>query len=66
LKEIINKHSGTCPLFFEITTPAHGNFQIKSSSQYFVSVSDVFLSLVQELFGPEAIQINQIELLAMV
>ncbi len=66
LKEIIKKHSGTCPLFFEIVTPKCGNFQTKSSSQYFVSVSDVFFSHVVELFGSEALQINQPEILAMV
>ncbi|MDO8141617.1 MAG: DNA polymerase III subunit alpha, partial [Candidatus Brocadiales bacterium] len=66
LKEIIKKHCGTCPLFFEISTPEQGITQIRTSSQYFVSVSDAFLSQLRELFGAESCQINQPELLAMV
>ena len=66
LKEIIKKHCGTCPLFFEISTPEQGITQIRTSSQYFVSVTDGFLSHIRELFGPESCKINQAELLAMV
>ncbi len=66
LKDIIKKHCGTCPLFFEISTPEQGITQIRTSSQYFVSVSDAFLSQLRELFGPESCKINQAELLAMV
>ena len=66
LKDIIKKHSGTCPLFFEISTPEQGITQIRTSSQYFVSVSDALLSQLRELFGPESCHINQAELLAMV
>lgn len=66
LKEITKKHCGTCPLFFEISTPEQGITQIRTSSQYFVSVTEAFLSIIRELFGPESCQINQSELLAMV
>ncbi|HHT9138334.1 MAG TPA: DNA polymerase III subunit alpha [Candidatus Wunengus sp. YC60] len=66
LKEIIKKHCGTCPLFFEISTPEQGITQIRTSSQYFVSVSDAFLSQLREIFGPESCRINQPELLGMV
>ncbi|MCF6155023.1 MAG: DNA polymerase III subunit alpha [Candidatus Brocadia sp.] len=66
LRETIRRHSGTCPLFFEISTPNQGNVHIKASSQYFVSVTDDFLSCTKELFGPDALQINQSEILAMV
>ncbi|HHT9116398.1 MAG TPA: DNA polymerase III subunit alpha [Candidatus Wunengus californicus] len=66
LKDIIKKHCGTCPLFFEISTPDQGITQIRTSSQYFVSVTDAFLSSTRELFGPESCRINQSELLAMV
>ncbi|HHT9112151.1 MAG TPA: DNA polymerase III subunit alpha [Candidatus Wunengus sp. YC65] len=66
LKEIIKKHCGTCPLFFEINTPEQGITQIRTSSQYFVSVTEAFLSKLRELFGPESCKINQSELLAMV
>ncbi|MEK7788569.1 MAG: DNA polymerase III subunit alpha, partial [Planctomycetota bacterium] len=66
LKEITKKHCGTCPLFFEISTPDQGITQIRTSSQYFVSVTEAFLSSIRELFGPESFQINQSELLAMV
>ena len=66
LKEIIKKHSGTCPLFFEISTPEQTSTVIRVSSQYFVSVTDPFLSSIRELFGQEACRINQAELLAMV
>ena len=66
LKEIIKKHCGKCPLFFEISTPEQGITQIRTSSQYFVSVTEAFLSSIRELFGPESCQINQAELLAMV
>ncbi|MGQ3684502.1 MAG: DNA polymerase III subunit alpha [Candidatus Loosdrechtia sp.] len=63
LKEIIKAHSGTCPLFFEIITP-QGNYHIKASRQYSVSVTDTFLLHIQEIFGPESLQINQEEILA--
>ena len=66
LKDIIRKHSGTCPLFFEISTPGHGNTYVKSSSQYFPAVSDDFLSKAKALFGPDTVEINQAEVLAMV
>lgn len=66
LRETIKKHTGTCPLFFEISTPDQGTVQIRTSSQYFVSVSDAFLSNIRELFGSESCQLNQAELLAMV
>jgi DNA polymerase-3 subunit alpha len=66
LKEIIKKHCGTCPLFFEISTPEQGVTQIRTSSQYFVSVTDALLSKLRELFGLESCHINQSELLAMV
>lgn len=66
LKDIIRKHSGTCPLFFEISTPGHGNTYVKSSSQYFPAVSDEFLSKAKALFGPDTVEINQTEVLAMV
>ena len=66
LKEITKKHCGTCPLFFEISTPDQGITQIRTSSQYFVSVTEAFLSSIRELFGTESCQINQSELLAMV
>ena len=66
LKEFIKKHCGTCPLFFEISTSDHDITQIRTSSQYCVSVTDGFLSHIRELFGPESCQINQSELLAMV
>ncbi|HHT9122247.1 MAG TPA: DNA polymerase III subunit alpha, partial [Candidatus Wunengus sp. YC63] len=66
LKEIIKKHCGKCPLFFEISTPDQGITQIRTSSQYFVSVTEAFLSSIRELFGTESCQINQAELLAMV
>jgi len=66
LKEIIKKHCGTCPLFFEISTPEQGITQIRTSSQYFVSATEAFLSQLRELFGPESCKINQAELLAMV
>lgn len=65
LKEIIKKHSGACPLFFEIATPDN-NIQIKTSSQYFVSVSNTFISLTQDLFGSDGFQINQTETLPVV
>ena len=65
LKEIIKKHVGTCPLFFEIATPDN-NIQIKTSSQYFVSVSNTFISLLQDLFGSDGFQINQPETLPVV
>ncbi len=65
LKEIIKKHSGTCPLFFEIATPDN-NIQIKTSSQYFVSVSNTFISLIQDLFDSDGFQINQPEILPIV
>jgi DNA polymerase-3 subunit alpha len=65
LKEIIKKHSGTCPLFFEIATPDN-NIQIKTSSQYFVSVSNTFISLIQDLFDSDGFQINQPETLPVV
>ena len=66
LKEIIKKHCGKCPLFFEISTPDQGITQIRTSSQYFVSATEGFLSSIRELFGTESCQINQSELLAMV
>lgn len=66
LKDIIKKHCGTCPLFFEISTPDQGITQIRTSSQYFVSATEAFLSSIRELFGPESCKINQAELLAMV
>ncbi|MCR4321269.1 MAG: DNA polymerase III subunit alpha [Candidatus Brocadiaceae bacterium] len=66
LKEIIKKHCGTCPLFFEISTPEQGVAQIRTSSQYFVSATEAFLSSIRELFGPESCQINQSELLSIV
>jgi len=66
LKEIIKKHCGKCPLFFEISTPEQGITQIRTSSQYFVSVTEAFLSRIRELFGTESCRINQSELLAMV
>ncbi|MDO8743708.1 MAG: DNA polymerase III subunit alpha [Candidatus Brocadiaceae bacterium] len=66
LKEITKKHCGTCPLFFEISTPEQGITQIRTSSQYFVSVTEAFLSSIRDLFGPESCKINQSELLAMV
>ncbi|MDQ1273301.1 MAG: polymerase subunit alpha [Planctomycetota bacterium] len=66
LKEGIKKHSGTCPIFLEISTPNQGNVHIKISSQYFVSVRDDFLSCAKELFGSEALRLNQSEILAMV
>ncbi len=59
LREIMKKHSGTCPLFFEIATPHQGSVQIKVSRQYFISIADEFLSRIQELFGPESFLINQ-------
>jgi len=65
LKEFIKKHSGACPLFFEIATPDN-NIQIKTSSQYFVSVSNTFISLLQDLFGSDGFQINQPETLPVV
>jgi len=66
LKDIIKKHCGKCPLFFEISTPDQGITQIRTSSQYFVSVTEAFLSQLRELFGTESCKINQAELLAMV
>jgi len=66
LKEVIKKHCGTCPIFFEISTPEQGITQIRTSSQYFVSVTEAFLSSIRELFGPESCQINQAELLSIV
>jgi DNA polymerase-3 subunit alpha len=66
LKEIIKRHSGTCPLFFEISTPEQTSTVIRTSSQYFVLVSDVFLSSIRGLFGREACRINQADLLAIV
>lgn len=66
LKEIIKRHNGICPLFFDISTRDQGNVQIKASRQYFVSATEGFLSHIQELFGTESCQINQSELLAMV
>ena len=65
-KEIIKKHSGTCPLFFEINTPEQTSTIIKTSSQYFVSVTDAFISCIRDLFGPDALRLNQPEMLAMV
>ncbi len=65
-KEIIKKHSGTCPLFFEISTPEQASAVIRTSSQYFVSVADTFLSGIRELFGPGACRINEADLLAIV
>lgn len=65
LKEFIKKNSGACPLFFEIATPDN-NIQIKTSSQYFVSVSNTFISLLQDLFGSDGFQINQPETLPVV
>lgn len=59
LREIVKKHSGACPLFFEIITPHHGSVQIKTSRQYFVSITDDLLLKIQELFGPESFLINQ-------
>lgn len=66
LKEAIKKHSGTCPIFLEISTPNQGNVYIKISSQYFVSAKDDFLSCAKELFGSEALRLNQTEILVMV
>ncbi|MDN3511246.1 MAG: DNA polymerase III subunit alpha [Candidatus Jettenia sp.] len=60
LKEIIKLHSGTCPLFFDIIT-TQGTYQIKTSRQYFISVTDAFVSHIQELFGSDALLINQTE-----
>ena len=65
LKGIIKKHCGTCPLFFEISTPEQTSAVVRVSSQYFVSVSDAFLSGIRELFGPDSCRINQAEMLAM-
>jgi len=65
LKEIIKKHVGTCPLFFMISTPDN-NIQIKTSSQYFVSVSNTFVSLIQDLFDSDGFQINQPETISIV
>ncbi|MCF6157890.1 MAG: DNA polymerase III subunit alpha [wastewater metagenome] len=62
LREIIKVHNGECPLFFEITTP-QGSYFIKASRQYFISVTDTFLSRIQELFSPETLQLNQPEIL---
>ncbi len=59
LREIVKKYSGTCPLFFEIITPHQGCVQIKTSRQYFVSITDDLLLKIQELFGPESFVINQ-------
>jgi len=66
LKELVRRHSGACPLFFEIPTPDRGNVHVKSSSQYFPAVTDDFLSKAKALFGPDAVEINQPEVLAMV
>ncbi len=66
LKDTIKKHSGTCPLFFEIVTQNQDIVQIKTSSQYFVSATDAFLSKIKELFVSEVLQINQPEMLAIV
>lgn len=66
LREIIKKHSGTCPLFLEISNPEQTSTVIKASSQYFTSVTDNFLSCIKELFGPDALKLNQREMLAMV
>ncbi|MBM4066471.1 MAG: DNA polymerase III subunit alpha [Planctomycetes bacterium] len=66
LKEIIKKHCGTCPLFFEVSTPGQGITQIRTSSQYFVSVTEAFLTQLRDIFGPASCRINQPELLAMV
>lgn len=66
IREMIKKHSGTCPLFFEIRTPEQASTIIKSSSQYFVSVTDDFLCCMKELFGSVALRLNQAEMLAMV
>ncbi|MDG6027398.1 MAG: DNA polymerase III subunit alpha [Candidatus Brocadia sp.] len=65
-REIIRKHSGTCPLFFEISTSEQTSTIIKTSSQYFVSVTDAFISCTKDLFGPNALRLNQKEMLAMV
>ncbi|HHT9111185.1 MAG TPA: DNA polymerase III subunit alpha [Candidatus Brocadiaceae bacterium] len=66
LRESIRKHSGTCPLFFEIMLPNQEHVYIKSSSQYFVTVTDTFLSNIRELFGRESLLMNQSEILALV
>lgn len=65
-REIIKKHSGTCPLFFEISIPEQTSTLIRTSSQYFVSVTDSFLSGIRELFGQGACRINQADMLAIV
>ncbi|GJQ24655.1 DNA polymerase III subunit alpha [Candidatus Brocadia sapporoensis] len=66
IREMIKKHSGSCPLFFEIRTPEQTSTVIKSSSQYFVSVTDDFLCCMKELFGSVALKLNQAEMLAIV
>ncbi|KXK29481.1 MAG: DNA polymerase III alpha subunit [Candidatus Brocadia sinica] len=66
IREIIKKHSGTCPLFFELSTPEQTSTVIRASSQYFVTVTDAFLSSIHELLGQGACRINQADLLAMV
>ncbi len=66
LRESIRKHSGTCPLFFEIMLPNQEHVYIKSSSQYSVTVTDTFLSNIRELFGRESLLMNQSEILALV
>ncbi|MDR4506724.1 MAG: DNA polymerase III subunit alpha [Candidatus Brocadiaceae bacterium] len=58
LKELIKNHHGTCPLFFEITTPGQGSFHIKTSNKFCVSVTDAFLSNARELLGSESFQFN--------
>ncbi len=66
LKEIIKKHSGACPFFLEIGTSEQTSTVIRVSSQYFVSVTEAFLSSIRELFGQETCQINRADLLAIV
>jgi len=62
LKEIIKNNSGTCPFFIEISIPNNAHVQIQTSSKYFTSVTEDFLSRTQELFDPQNLLINQTEM----
>ncbi|NUO08370.1 MAG: DNA polymerase III subunit alpha [Candidatus Brocadia sp.] len=66
LKDTVRKHCGTRPLFLEIGTSDQTSALIRTSSQYFVTITDAFLSCIRELFGQGSCRINQADLLALV
>ncbi len=58
LKEILQKHQGECPVFFELETPYASRVTMRSVETQEVDPSEKLIKTIEELLGENTVQID--------